>query len=493
MLTASFAQQSTAQDLTDALRLSNLTPQGTARSIGFGNALGSIGGDFSSLSVNPAGIGVYRKSELMISPSMMFSGVEGRYNPNGTGLGNGNTENGSHFAISNFGFVFTNAARGKRYDRSNWKSTSFAIGLNRLADFTRDYSYSGTNTTTSGSWIFESDANSNPDNVFQNGRPAYLGYESYLLDTATVNGQPGYVSVVNPDANHPVGQLLNMRERGGISEFLLSWGGNYKEKLMLGATVGLPYVRYKRESTYQETDLSNDNNNDFKEYIYTDNLRTTGLGINAKFGFIYKPVEILRLGAAIHTPTWYSLRDRQTRSLFANTENFAGERLIDAPENDFNYNISTPWRAVGSASVLFGKYGFFTADVEYVDYKSSRIRFDEGFDLEERFANQEIKDAYTSAINVRGGVEVKLDIISLRVGLGYYGSPYKNFKDGDRMDYSAGIGFRMNHSFIDFGFVHRQYSNEENPYTSPYSGYISPVARLNTNQNNAVLTFGWKF
>ncbi len=57
-----------AQDITEAYNLSNLTVQGTARSMGFGNALGSVGGDFSSLSVNPAGLGVYRSSEFTLTP-----------------------------------------------------------------------------------------------------------------------------------------------------------------------------------------------------------------------------------------------------------------------------------------------------------------------------------------------------------------------------------------------------------------------------------------
>ena len=111
-----------AQDAGDALRFSNTEVQGTARSIGFGNTLGSVGGDFSSLSVNPAGIGIYRKSEMMITPSMMFNNVSGDY------LGNNEANNGQHFSISNFGMVFTHAARGRRYDASNWKSFSFAIG-----------------------------------------------------------------------------------------------------------------------------------------------------------------------------------------------------------------------------------------------------------------------------------------------------------------------------------------------------------------------------
>jgi hypothetical protein len=495
LLAAVFSTNTYAQDITDALRLGAITPQGTARSIGFGNALGSIGGDFTSLSVNPAGIGVYRKSEIMFTPSMMFSNADATYNPDNTGFGNSMSNNGSHFAISNFGMVFTTAARGRGYDRSDWKTTSFALGMNRLADFTRNYSYGGTNTTSSGSWVFEENANGFPQNIDRAGTPAYMGFQSYLLDTATLSGgAPGYVSVINPSSGSPIGQKRDVRERGGISEFVLSWGGNYREKLMLGATLGLPYVRYKRETTYREEDLSNNTNNDFANYSYTDDLRTTGIGINAKLGFIYKPVEMFRIGGAFHTPTWYGLHDRQSIGITANTENFAGINSVSAPQNEYDYNASTPWRAVASATAMLGQYGFVTVDYEYVNYKSSRFRFEDADRDYENFINDQIRSTYRGASNLRAGLEIRLDMISLRGGFGYYGSPYKEsvYKDGERYDYSAGIGFRMNNSFIDFGFVHRQYKNEEQPYTVGYSNVVSPVARLTSNQNNAVLTFGWK-
>lgn len=485
-----------AQDPSDALRMSLLSPQGTARSIGFGNTLGSVGGDFTSLSVNPAGIGVYRKSEVMFSPSMMFSNTDAEYNPNGAGFGNSMGRNGQHFALSNFGFVLTSSAKGRDYDKHDWKSFSFGFGMNRLADFTRNYTYGGNNENTSGSWIFEIDANRNPGNIERSSTPAYLGYESYLLDTATLsNGQKGFLSIINPSAGNPVGQQMTVRERGGISEYVLSWGGNYRDKLMLGVTVGLPYVRYLRETSYRENDLSNNTNNDFAYYTYNTDLRTTGLGINAKLGFIYKPVEVFRIGAAVHTPTWYGLHDRYNAGVVSNTENFGGFRDISNPQGEYDYNILTPWRGVASATALFGRYGFITADYEFVDYKSAEFRFDKDSRAYENTVNNEIDSVYRGASNIRIGVEFKLDMISLRGGFGYYGNPYKSsvYKDGERYDFSAGLGFRMKSSFIDIGVIHHQYKNLEQPYVAYSDSYINPVARLKSNQTNAVLTFGWKF
>ncbi len=495
MIAAGCAYSAYAQEPADALRFSMLQPQGTARSIGFGNALGSIGGDFSSLSVNPAGIGIYRKGEFMITPSLMFNNVDSRPNNNGGFSGAKSSDDGQHFSISNMGLVLTSSKRGRDYDRGGWKAGSFAIGFNRLADFTRDYNYTGTNTSTSASWVFESDANQN--GVNNNALEGHLGYQSYLLDTATLSGgRAGYRSVVDPSADAPIRQRTNVRERGGISEFLMSFGGNYEEKLMLGATVGFPYVRYVREKTIDETDLSGDPDNNFNSFSYYEKLRTTGLGINAKLGLIYKPIDYFRIGLAFHTPTYFGLHDYTDASVAANTENFAGYNTAQG-SREYDYNLTTPWRAIASASALFGRYGFVTFDYEYVDYASARFRMDNADRDYERAVNDGIRQSYRGASNLRAGIELRFDFLSLRGGIGYYGDPYKkdaaNYVNGERWDFSGGLGFRFNHTFIDLGFIHHQYKNTDEPYTVPYSNYIAPTTALTTGQNNGVLTVGWKF
>ena len=53
-----------AQQEMDAYRYSPMDLNGTARSIGMGGAFGALGGDMSAMSHNPAGIAVYRSSEL---------------------------------------------------------------------------------------------------------------------------------------------------------------------------------------------------------------------------------------------------------------------------------------------------------------------------------------------------------------------------------------------------------------------------------------------
>lgn len=484
-----------AQDERDALRLSMLQPQGTARSMATGSALGSVGGDFTSLSVNPAGIGIYRRSEIMITPSLTFSNTGSEYS------GNSIDESGSHFAISNVGIVTTATTSGRnKRSAGGWSSVSFGIGLTRLADFTRDYSYSGRNTTSSGSFVFESDANEFglSNEYLNNFNPTSLGdlgYKTYLLDTFGT----GYISVVNPTDTTPVSQSNIVSERGGISELTFTLGGAYQDKLLLGATLGVPIVRYTRSKTFEERDLSGKLNNDFEYFRYNDNLKTTGAGLNLKLGFIYKATDNFRFGAAIHTPTYYSLTDISNLSLTANTEGFGGTVSATAIENQYDYNISTPWRGVVSATGLFGPYGFFTVDYEYVDYASARIHFGQSQyeKNQQSYVNNLIKSTYQGASNIRTGLEFRFDNVSLRGGFGYYGNPYKSgTPSAERLSFSGGLGFRFANAFLDLAFVHNQWKNNEQPYQlpnkDPYIGLIVPTADLTTGSNTAVMTLGFK-
>ncbi len=478
--------QALAQDENDALRYSYLAPQGTARSMGIGNAGGSVGGDFSSLSINPAGIGVYRNGEMMFTPSIRINSVTGTY------LGNTMSDDKTRFTVNNAGIVFTRAAKGRRYEQSKWKASSFAFGFNRQADFNRNYIYSGKNggpTGSSGSEVFVVDANNSNSGINDYNSPANLGYQSYLINFDSNNTT--FRSVVPWDDSNGLNQRRRMHESGSMNEALFSVGGNYMEKLMLGFTVGIPFIRYDRTSDYSEAlevpvPL-------FSDYTYTEKLTTKGTGVNLKLGFIYKVNDNFRFGAALHTPTYFSMNDQYISSISANAQ--GGIHNFSTDPGTFDYNITTPWRGVVSATGFFGKYGFITADYEFVNYHSIRYNFNDDFIDYETSVNQLIKSTYKAASNFRLGVEGRpVDFMMVRLGFGYYGTPYKNSpSNASHMDFSAGIGFRFNHWFTDLGFVHTMYNGQEQPYVLPYPTVVVPSATLKNSLNTAALTIGFKF
>lgn len=485
---ASCAWYASAQDFTDAMRYSYLSPQATARSMGFGGALGSIGGDFASLSVNPAGIGIYRSSEFTFTPSIKINGSNGNY------LGSSASDNNSRFTFNNVGLVFTSAAKGRRAERRKWKAVSFGLGVNRIADFNRNYTYRGVNNSSSGAEAFSIDANLYPNDIQNLSTLAGLGYQTYLTNFSTTDSL--YEPIV--PFRSGVNQQRSIKEKGGISDINISLGGNYEDKLMLGATLGIPSLYYNRVTTYTETDISGNPNNDFYNFVYNTSLTTRGSGINLKLGFIYKPTDNFRFGAAIHTPTYFQLKDIFNQNLTTNSEGLAGTVRADAPESYREYNLTTPWRAVLSASYIFGRFGFLTADYEYVDYSSARFGFGAGYEDEENYQNNMIKQTLKAASNVRIGAEGRVtDNFMVRLGFGYYGSPYHDESMmGSRTDVSAGVGFRQAFWYMDLAYVHSMYKMAEHPYELDYAapvGLIAPTANLNNTINNVALTVGFRF
>jgi hypothetical protein len=481
LLLSGIALQSSAQDFTDVLRYSNLSPTGTARSMGFGNALGSIGGDFTSLSVNPAGIGIYRSSELVFTPSLKVNSTSGQY------LNNTTNDNNTRFNFNSAGLVVTAAAKGKRYERAKWKSVSFAFGVNRLADYNRDYTYGGKNTTTSATQAYASDATINGTSNTP-GSLGYLGYQSYLTNYDSINNK--FTSIIDPTKG--INQLRRVEERGGLNEIVLTLGGNYMEKLMLGATLGIPIINYNRTATYSESTA--DASTDFQGYTASDNLTTNGAGVNLKLGAIYKISQTFRIGAAVHTPTYYSMHDQYTTYISSDITS-VGHTYVPANTSVFDYSMTTPWRGVLSASAIIGKIGFITADYEYVNYPSASFRFGADYADAENTANQGIKDELQAASNVRVGLEARVtNFFSLRAGFGYNGNPYKdNSVDGSSMSFSGGFGFRFDHWFLDAAFMHTQFKNADQPYPSFDPTIGVPIATLQTDVNNAALTVGFKF
>ena len=497
-----FAVSANAQDIIEAYNLSGTSVQGTARSIGFGNALGSIGGDFSSLSVNPAGIGVYRTSELSFSPSLKLNYATSTFQ------GKVVDDNNARINLNQFGVIFTEAPKGRRYDHRNWKAISFGIGMNRISDFNRDYNYTGINTTGSASLLFEADANRNPYDLDNAGTLRNMGIDAGLLTPHLSS----YYSTV-PFAGG-ITQANTVSERGGINEYVATLGGNYKERLMLGATIAIPVMDYHRTSDYSETVLPGNaaNTYNFNTFVYHNQLNISGTGFNAKLGAILKLTNFLRIGAAFHTPTVYSIQEHTEYGIssIVDNVNHTLSTNYSLPVSSFDYSFITPYKGVLSASLVIKKLGFITADYEIVDYSTMKYIYPDGIDAgtgisfrqEQTDMNNAIKNNYQAASNIRLGAEIKLTkFLMVRGGIGYYGNPYKTGTSAAHTNISAGIGFHTKNFFADLGVVNTSWTFREQAYSdvdynyvaTPNTGAPAPIATIQPTTNNASLTLGLKF
>ncbi|RQO30323.1 hypothetical protein DBR32_12185 [Taibaiella sp. KBW10] len=469
-----------AQTADDALRFGMLSPATTARSLSIGGAAGSLGADFSSASVNPAGLGVYRQSEFTITPSLRMNNNSSDY------LNQNTTDDRSAFKLGNAGMVFNSSK-----NRSGWKSVSFALGVNKLADFNNNVTYQGNNKNSSFSEVFAASAQAN--GVQESAGPyGYLGYQSFLLSN-DLKSVP-YQRIIAQGGT--LSQMKTSDMKGAVNEYVVSLGANYDDKFMVGGTIGITSYRFKRITDFIEADQTGNTNNGFDRFTFREDLQTTGVGVNGKFGFIFAPVKSFRLGAAIHTPTWSSFNDYVDYNVVANVEDGAGNRSI-TPQNiyQYEYSLKTPWRGILSATAFVGNKGFITADYEFVPYQTMSYKFSGNTDYQVQ-VNNAIKNTYRGASNVRVGAEYRVtNPFSIRAGVAYYGNPYSTqYSDfgSDRMDYSVGLGYRFaNNTFIDLGYAYSNMTNKENAYV--VSGLTPDVASIKTNRSIVALTLGFKF
>ncbi|HEX4875189.1 MAG TPA: aromatic hydrocarbon degradation protein [Chitinophagaceae bacterium] len=495
-----------AQEPADALRFSWTIPSGTARQQAIGGAMTSLGGDLSATFVNPAGLGFYKTGDLVITPGYnLWSNKATYYNRT-------EKDNRNAFSFGTSGVVI-----GGDDMRSKKKSAggAFAIAINRTASFSSNILYRGQNTQNSYSQKFLEEIRNNNDRDANSVAQNYpfgtsLAFNTYWIDTIAGGTSGNYQF----QTRATVGNLLQenvVTNKGGISELALAFAAQRNDKWYFGATLGIPFLQYEKESTFLEADATTNTNNKFDYASITENLTTKGTGVNLKMGFIFKPQEYVRLGFAFHTPTLYMLTDRYSAAVTANTENYKGELtqssalFTDNQDASFQYWLVTPYRVMASASYVLREIedvrkqrGFLTADIEYVNYKSSSYTTDPDGDNSEstknylKSLNNAIDRAYKGAFNFKAGGELKFTTIMARLGLAYYGNPYKNLagEKGNRFQLSGGLGYRNKGIFVDLTYVHTMGKDVHFAYrlqNTPFSG-----AALRQTGGNVLLTLGFK-
>ena len=471
-----------AQNENDALRYSLINYSGTARFSGMSGAYGAVGANFSSLSQNPAGIGIYRKSEFSITPVLSSNKTQSRY------FSNTNSDFRTTLYLGNVGYVM--AIKLNENNSSHLKMVQFGFGMNRTALFNNRSIVSGLNNDNSllTQYLDDADASgSNPNDLVANyGFGAGLASQTNLLFLDTNN-------VWQADLpNGGLTQTKTIETRGGMTETVLSAGTNFDEKLFLGITFGFPHINYREESVYTEKDDANLSPY-LKSFERTEYLDTKGTGFNFKFGFIYKPVDFIRIGGAFHTPTAYNtMHDSYGASMIANfdqpplsTSNSTSFKATSS-DGSYDYKITTPMRALGSVAVIIGQHGLISADYEYIDYSTARLR---ASDYSFQNENNTIRNSYAAANNFRFGTEWKAGIYAFRGGYSLYGSPLKgqNMSGlGSRTGYSFGFGIQDKSYFLDFSFNH--INSKDNYYIYGYA----PASSNMYNSNTYSFTLGFR-
>jgi hypothetical protein len=474
-----------AQVSSDILRIGIANQYGTARIAGTGGSMSALGADFGCISQNPAGLGAFRKSEFTFTPAF--------FNAKSTSTleGDGNVATkDSKFGInlSNLGLIGTTGARPNK----KWSNLTFGIGLNRSAEFREKISYEG---ISMGS-------------IVEKFKAAADGQISSNLDdyAEKLAWQSGAIYDVDDDLNYETDfdtqievrdkKSHTIESKGRINDFFIGYGANYKEFLQLGMTIGIPYYSYHETNIYSEND-SDEHIRTFNNLSYTRTFSTKGTGINAKFGFILKPIYNIRVGFGYHTPSYYKVTEDYTAEFTYDytTQASGNQRITSKPseEGQFKYAMISPQRLIGSIAFV-SRIGFLSGEIEYIDYRQSKYKTDSEFSSSGdinyfKQLNNEIDKIYQSIVNVKFGGELAYDIFRIRGGFGLYGRPFAN-EEGYNPAYSIGLGIREDNFFIDLAYNNR--SNSKGILAYQLNGKPKPFATSDITQHQIMLTIGLK-
>lgn len=497
----------------------------TARSAAMAGAMTSLGADASSLSINPAGVGMYRTNELTFTPMMSFTRAKNNAQPF-----EGNSKN--RFAVGNFGVVV-------KLRESSTGVTAINMGLsyNRLADYNYKYSFSNAGVAgnasiadvyagqLAASGITSAQLKQNYDN-FGNFRwshydPTYwgaiLGYKTGLVgDTSGAWGR----DMVVPNA--AVDNFTTVESKGRADEWVWSLGINFNSKFYLGMSLGASTISQEKHIYYGEgyRYSNNPQQNYCMEYFNYDQItQMKGTGINFKIGAIYRPIESLRIGVAFHTPTYYNVTYKYQGGMTSqvkainNVDGYTvnSQGYIDPPfseqtellidDGDYSWRFTTPTRLMVGASYTVAKQLILSVDYERDWYNTMRMKNSPYGPLYKGF----IKDEFKGSNTVRAGAEWRfIPQMAIRLGYGLWSGA---LDDNDkvysspviyRTEYmSTGLGIALSKHFtIDLAYMYCK--NNITPYKTFY-GYnanvdiASPTFRTSISRHNAMMTLTVQF
>ncbi|MES2006125.1 MAG: hypothetical protein V4450_16525 [Bacteroidota bacterium] len=492
-----------AQSPEDALRTAWFTQNGTARNMATGGVMGSLGGDITANHVNPAGIGLFKTNEFVLSPGFALN--KNKFNYRGTDTAN--SKNNFNYGTS--GIILSSSNNGKQ---RTWTSSAIALSVNQVANYNNHVQFKGFNNASSFSEQYleeltkdRADTNAALSNYIFGSS---LAFRTFLIDTISGPGGSvaGYQSMVPISTG--VNQMYDAVTRGGYHEIALGMAGNLEDKMYVGGSLTIPIISYQRDLTYSETDATSNPNNHFKSFEYKETFSSQGIGVGAKLGMIYKPQEFWRIGFAFHTPQLMGYTDKISSSIAANLET-DGSRTVTSNQlnsgraGERKYNMITPWKAILSASYVFREISdtrrqraFVSADLEYVNYRGARFsaadKQDDALKNYYDIVNSTIKETYKGNINFRLGGELKLHTIMFRLGGAYYGSPYAdaNLK-ANRIIAAGGVGYRDHGIFIDLTYSHT--FNKDAQFAYRLNDKPNTFAEQAGSRGIVILTFGCKF
>ena len=494
-----------AQDMFEATNFATKDLNGTARYVGMGGALGALGGELSLMSSNPAGTGLFRKSDAAFTLGGVFGdkGVLGH--------------DGSRMSLDNAGIIIS-----LPMDEGSVRYFNFGVNYvkNKNFLFNQDTPIQNLTVPTAAGPVNLSQtyqianlSNQAYDNDVWSGALADMSAPLYDDDgTLTKYGLIGENFVTDPATGNDVftgytgfgADKANMRKStyGGITQADINLSLNVLDKYFFGASVGLYDIDYNRESFYEELLGLPDGTTAF--YDFSNWYRTTGDGVDLKLGFICRPIDDspFRFGLTVHTPTWYKMEDFNGSTLFIN-DTFVSEKTFDP----YYYDLRTPWKLGCSLGYTIDKYFAIGAENENQDLSSKKYSEDGHQTSYFRTQNDLISKNLKGQNTFKVGMEVKpTNEFSIRAGYNYVSAPMKDdaykviaydspFTETDFTNWKAinrftvGLGYRYKGGYIDVAY---QYSGQKGDFYAFDDVDLKPT-EIENNRSQVMCTLGFRF
>ena len=435
---------------------------GTARYVGMGGAMTAIGGDPSAVQDNPAGLGLYRRGEIMLT-------VDGTIDQTCQNDSR-DVYQRARFALPQVSAVW---AWGNPSKQRGMIYNNFMFSIQRLANYNRDVLVEGVGMgmveticeKTNG--LAEEFLIDMPWNDEEVGWLSILGYEGYLIDPVVDNQ---WIPAVDFSSG-----TLSVSETGSADQYTLSWAGNISNQWYVGLSLNIPTITYTKRTSLLET--SRNNSAELKSMYYA-----SGVGVSGAVGLIYRPIQSLRIGASLQTPTVMQLSLQTEGDMYST---IAGQKydVLTPSSGSINTEIYAPLRTSFSVAGQMGNNALIAVQYDYAhsadmeDVHTLRIGteaqayrglfINAGYVYESSFMNKELA--------------VGLDYNSIRTDMDYRYTAYSQYT-------SMGVGYRSNVLVAQVAYQYlwqtlHQYATEMQP---------TPID-VQTRTHRIVATLAWRF
>jgi len=435
---------------------------GTARYVGMGGAMTAIGGDPSAVQDNPAGLGLYRRGEIMLT-------VDGTIDQTCQNDSR-DVYQRARFALPQVSAVW---AWGNPSKQRGMIYNNFMFSIQRLANYNRDVLVEGLGMgmveticeKTNG--LAEEFLIDMPWNDEEVGWLSILGYEGYLIDPVVDNQ---WIPAVDFSSG-----TLSVSETGSADQYTLSWAGNISNQWYVGLSLNIPTITYTKRTSLLET--SRNNSAELKSMYYA-----SGIGVSGAVGLIYRPIQSLRIGASLQTPTVMQLSLQTEGDMYST---IAGQKydVLTPSSGSINTEIYAPLRTSFSVAGQMGNNALIAVQYDYAhsadmeDVHTLRIGaeaqayrglfINAGYVYESSFMNKELA--------------VGLDYNSIRTDMDYRYTAYSQYA-------SMGVGYRSNVLVAQVAYQYlwqtlHQYATEMQ---------LTPID-VQTRTHRIVATLAWRF